>query len=168
MKILTLDFETYFDKDYTLSKATTEAYIRDPRFEALCLGVRYPSGDMACYEPESIPVFLRSQDWANLGVLAHHSQFDGLILSHHYGVKPAMWFDTLAMARLQIGNGFSVALGSLAHHFNLEPKSVPYDLFKGKHWRDLDPATRQLVKDGCMHDVALTFEIFQRLIEGDE
>lgn len=33
MNILTLDFETYFDDDYTLRKLTTEAYVRGPRFE---------------------------------------------------------------------------------------------------------------------------------------
>ena len=33
MNIVTLDFETYFSDEYTLSKMTTESYIRDPRFE---------------------------------------------------------------------------------------------------------------------------------------
>lgn len=46
MNILTLDFETFFSSDYTLSKLTTEAYIRDPRFEALCLGIRWPDGNL--------------------------------------------------------------------------------------------------------------------------
>ena len=34
-KILVIDFETRWDsKEYTLSKMTTEEYIRDPRFKA--------------------------------------------------------------------------------------------------------------------------------------
>jgi len=34
-RILTIDFETRWDKrDYTLSKMTTEEYIRDKRFKA--------------------------------------------------------------------------------------------------------------------------------------
>ena len=33
--IVTIDFETRWDRaDYTLSKLTTEEYIRDPRFKA--------------------------------------------------------------------------------------------------------------------------------------
>ena len=35
MNLAVLDFETLFGDDYTLSKMSTEAYIRDPRFEAL-------------------------------------------------------------------------------------------------------------------------------------
>ena len=34
MNIVTIDFETRWDsKEYTLSKLTTEEYIRDPRFK---------------------------------------------------------------------------------------------------------------------------------------
>ena len=32
MNLITVDFETYYDKDFALRKMTTEAYIRDPRF----------------------------------------------------------------------------------------------------------------------------------------
>ena len=32
-----VDFETYYDRDYSLSKMTTEEYIRDDRFEVIGL-----------------------------------------------------------------------------------------------------------------------------------
>ena len=35
MDIVTIDFETYYDRDYSLRKMTTEAYVRDERFEVL-------------------------------------------------------------------------------------------------------------------------------------
>lgn len=40
-----LDFETFYSTStgYTLKKMTTEAYIRDPRFAAICMG--YDLGD---------------------------------------------------------------------------------------------------------------------------
>ena len=31
MDVYTLDFETYYDQEYSLSKVTTEEYVRDPR-----------------------------------------------------------------------------------------------------------------------------------------
>ncbi len=37
--VTVLDFETYFDQDYTLKKLTTEAYGRDERFLAHLYGV---------------------------------------------------------------------------------------------------------------------------------
>ena len=40
MNIVTLDFESHYSDDYTLSKMTTESYIRDSRFEALGVAVR--------------------------------------------------------------------------------------------------------------------------------
>ena len=40
MDIVTLDFETYYDKEYSLSKLTTEEYIRDDRFEIIGLAVK--------------------------------------------------------------------------------------------------------------------------------
>ena len=40
MNIITIDFETYYDKDYSLSKMTTEEYIRDERFEVIGVSVK--------------------------------------------------------------------------------------------------------------------------------
>ena len=45
MKLLTIDFETYYDKEYSLSKMTTEEYIRDSRFEAI--GVSVQEGELS-------------------------------------------------------------------------------------------------------------------------
>jgi hypothetical protein len=35
MDLITIDFETYYDKTFSLSKMTTEAYVRDPQFEVI-------------------------------------------------------------------------------------------------------------------------------------
>ena len=40
MQILTIDFETYYDRTYSLSKVTTEEYIRDELFEAIGVSVK--------------------------------------------------------------------------------------------------------------------------------
>jgi hypothetical protein len=40
MKIITLDFETYYDRAYSLSKLTTEEYIRDEQFEVIGVSVQ--------------------------------------------------------------------------------------------------------------------------------
>lgn len=46
MQTLTIDFETYYTKQYSLSKLTTEEYIRDPRFEVIGVAVKvWPSDD---------------------------------------------------------------------------------------------------------------------------
>lgn len=171
MNIVTLDFETYFDSDYSLKKMTTEAYVRDPRFEVLGVAIRwneYP--DAKCNQTlwyaedgDDVKNYLYQVDWENTACLCHHSQFDGLILSHHYGVRPRAWLDTLSMARLVLGNHVSVGLASLSQHFGLQAKNVPYDLFKGKRWRELDAGVQKAVADGACHDVELTWQIFNIL-----
>lgn len=161
MNIITLDFETFFDDEYSLKKMTTEAYVRDKRFEVHGCGVRYSDGTQKWIDGHDFPA--RLPDLSDYILLAHHAHFDGLILSHHFGIRPAAWLDTLSMARMLLGNHLPASLEALAKHFNLAPKNVPYNLFKGKHWHELSAETQALVADGCLHDVNLTWTIFNRL-----
>lgn len=161
MNIVTLDFETYFDDEYTLKKLTTEAYIRDPRFAVHGVGIRTQEGHL--YWEDDLRFEFMNRDFSNTAVLCHHAQFDGLILSHHFGIKPALWLDTLSMARQVLGTHVSASLDSLARHYGLAAKSVPYEAFKGKRPGELPAATRKMLAEGCLHDVELTWDIFQRL-----
>ena len=163
MNIITLDFETEFDDDYTLKKLTTEAYVRDARFCAHGCGIRRPDGSAIWYEGCTLDDAFAAVDWSDTAVLCHHAHFDGLILAHHYGVRPALWLDTLSMARALIGNHLSVSLESLAAHFGLEAKRVPYEAMKGKHWHDMDAALQRQLAGGCLHDCALAWNIFLEL-----
>ena len=40
MKIITIDFETFYSKEFSLSKLTTEEYIRSPFFEVIGVAVK--------------------------------------------------------------------------------------------------------------------------------
>ena len=163
MNLLVLDFETHFSDDYTLKKMTTEAYIRDPRFEALGCGVIWPDGTQQWYDGPEIPRIFEDPEFPHCAVLCHHAQFDGLILSHHYNIKPRFWYDSLSMARLSLGVHLSVGLDNLARHFGLEGKSVPYNEFRGKRFADLDRDLLGRLGAGCLHDCTLTLDIFERL-----
>lgn len=169
MQIITLDFETFYDEEYTLSKMTTEAYVRDKRFEAHGASIRWPQGNTIWYD-DTKPTLrdtLNNIDWANTGVVAHHAQFDGLILSHHFNIKPAQWFCTYSMARLVVGNHISVGLGSLAGHFGLGAKTIDYNAFRGRRWSQMTSDVKQMLADGCNHDVELTWLLFQKLLGGE-
>lgn len=174
MNLITLDFETYYDDEYTLRKLTTEGYVRDPRFETLGVAIRwheYPDARLAqtmWYGGTRREIYdtLAQIDWSQTACLCHHAHFDGLILSHHFGFKPAFWLDTLPMARTRLGNHLRVGLGALAEHYALAAKNVPYNAFKGKHWHELDPFVQRELGDGSCHDCDLTREIFTRLSVG--
>ena len=40
MDLITIDFETYYDQEYSLSKLTTEEYVRDTRFEVIGVAIK--------------------------------------------------------------------------------------------------------------------------------
>ncbi len=140
---------------------TTEEYIRDPRFEALGLGVRFVNGDLKWFEdPDEFLHHFREEPTEKTAFLCHHAQFDGLILSHHFGVRPALWLDTLSMARMIIGNHLSVSLGSLAKHYGFANKVLDYGSFKGRHLAELGVLGRRHLAEGCLHDVNITWRLF--------
>lgn len=128
-RIVGLDFETYYDADYTLRKLATSAYIRDAAFEAYGLSHRTYNLETRAFEGETdwvdqrgIPAFLKSVDWNSTAVLAHHTAFDGLILSHHYGVIPAYYYDTVSMARALLDHSIGASLDEVARFFGLGSK----------------------------------------------
>jgi hypothetical protein len=40
MDLITVDFETYYDRDFSLSKITTEEYVRSDLFEVIGVSVK--------------------------------------------------------------------------------------------------------------------------------
>lgn len=98
-RLVTLDFETYYDDEYTLKKLSTSQYVRDARFKAQMVGVKIGNKPTRCYPATKIAGVLAGIPWSTHSLLAHHAQFDGLILSHHYGIQPKMIYCTLSMAR---------------------------------------------------------------------
>lgn len=176
MQIISLDFETFYTKGFELKgmmdypdgikrRATTEAYVRGRSFDPICCCLYWPvTGQRAQLRKPEIFTGLANIDWSRTIVLCHHAQFDGLILSHHYGIRPAFWLDTYSMASVILGNHVKVGLDKLLHHFRLTPKSVPYNLFRGKRFEELDLWTLRQVLDGCSGDTVGTWQVFQHLM----
>ncbi len=165
MNFWALDFETYFSADYSLSKAAynTESYIRDPQFKAHGCAVRDPSGEIFWVTHADLPAFFKSVDWSNACWLSHHTNFDGLIASHHYDVHPAMLLCTKFLFN-QLLPREPKTLDALAKMHNLPAKYVPYNLFRGI--RDLSPDIERQVAEGAKHDVFLNWELFRSAMTG--
>lgn len=163
MNLVCLDFETFFSDTFTLKKLTTEEYIRSPEFETLLCGFRWQDGRREWVGQEDLPTYLPAIDWADTAVLGHHMHFDGLILSHHYGIKPRFIYDTLSMGRLVHGNHISVSLESLCRLYGLAAKSIDYDSFKGKRFSGLSNVELRNLGSGCLGDVDRTLEIFGKM-----
>ena len=119
MNIITLDFETYYDQEYSLSKLTTEEYVRDDRFEVIGVAVKVNDGETTwCAGSHGqIKSFLDTFHWGEALVLAHNMLFDGAIMSWRFGIKPMGWLDTLSMARAIDGVEVGNSLAKLADRY---------------------------------------------------
>lgn len=161
MRPVVIDFETFFGDDYTLSKMTTESYIRDPRFEAHGAAIKWAPNERAIwYDGRELRWQLQQEDWSDVFLICHHTQFDGLILSHHYGVVPKMYGCTLSMGRLLLGNHLPVGLDPMRAHFGMHAKKTPYHLFRNKRWHELTPAVQEEIGDGACDEVESIWELF--------
>ena len=165
-KIITIDFETrWAKKDYTLSKLTTEEYIRDERFKAFGLCAHEYGSDepIRWVSGRDIPEFFSGIDWGRTAVLAHNAQFDISILEWVYDIHPAFIFDTLSMARALRGVEVGNSLARLAEDFGLPAKGTAVHSTDGVH--ELHPALERELAEYCKHDVFLCEEIFKRLVD---
>lgn len=161
-----LDFETYYDKTYTLRKLSTSEYVRDPRFEAMCLGVKFEGEPRRVIAPAEIAVELHKMELWKHTVLCHHAHFDGLILSHHYGVYPRRFACTLSMARAVRPKTVRNDLNTVAEFYGKGNK-LPDILasVKGKHYADLTNEERIQLFLYCGTDVDLMMDIYPELLK---
>lgn len=104
--IVTLDFETFYSTEYSLTKKAynLSSYIRDPQFFAQCVAIRDGLKSAQWYPYGEIEKALEKHRVHERPVLSHNTQFDGFILSEHYGIVPPYYLDTLAMTRGLHGN----------------------------------------------------------------
>jgi DNA polymerase len=163
--LLTLDYETYYGDDYTLSQMTTESYVRDPRFEVILAAIKINDSPAFWLLPERFQQFVDEEvNWANTTLLCHHAHFDGLILSHAYNWRPAFWLDTLSMARLVDGPKARNDLESLCVRHGIGQKGDYVRYAKGKHLADFD--RNQLAEYGrySCNDSEKTYQLAQKFL----
>ena len=166
-RILTIDFETRWDsKRYTLSKMTTEEYIRADEFLAFgaCIHEFGSDSSTQWYRGDELHRVLSTYDWRRTAVLAHNAQFDVSILSWRYSVRPAFIFDTLSMARALRGVEVGNSLARLATDFGLPEKGRAVHSTDGLS--KLDTKIESELAEYCKHDVFLCEAIFERLVKG--
>lgn len=163
MDLITVDFETFYSQDFSLSKLTTEEYIRDPQFQVIGLGIKVNDGETewASGTPEQIERYLKRFDWARSAVLAHNTMFDGAILSWCFDIRPRLWLDTLCMGRALHGVEVGGSLKAMAERYGIGEKGTEVLNAKGKRREDFAPDELGRYGDYCVNDVDLTYKLFK-------
>ena len=163
MDIITVDFETYYDKTFSLSKITTEEYIRSPDFETIGLAIKVNDGETIWLSggKDVLKTYLHANfDWAKSALLAHNTMFDGAILNWVFDIRPKLYLDTMCMGRAIHGTEVSSSLAALSQRHSIGKKGDEVINALGKHRADFTHEELSKYGDYCINDVELTQELF--------
>jgi DNA polymerase len=166
MNLITVDFESYYSKDFGFSKMTTEEYVRHPDFEVIGVGIKENDGETKWFSGthNETQAFLNQYDWANNFVLAHNTAFDGAILSWLFGIKAKGWLDTLSMARAVHGVSVGGSLAKLATHYEVGEKGNEVVDALGLRRKEFAPTQLAQYGEYCKNDVQLCYDIFHLMM----
>lgn len=170
MRTVVLDFETYYDKEYSLRKMTPVEYILDPRYETImCAAIEFnPSiGNRTdVIDGPDFNGWLKTAELNKCCVVSHNALFDMSILAWRYNVRPRLMVDTLGVSRALLGHRLkSLGLASVAQHLELG--------FKGHEVQNVIGMTRKdIINSGRWpgyaeynkNDAELCAGIYDRLV----
>jgi len=167
MSLIVVDFETFYSKDFSLSKMTTEEYIRHEGFEVIGVSVAVDGDEPEWFSGshDEIKEWFKKFDWKNSLVCAHNTQFDGAILSWVFGIRPKGWLDTLCMARAIHGVDAGGSLKALAERYSIGVKGSEVENALGKRRSDFTPEQLARYGEYCSNDVVLTRSLFMCMSE---
>jgi DNA polymerase I-like protein with 3'-5' exonuclease and polymerase domains len=166
VSFVTLDFETYYAKDFSLTRLTTEEYVRSPKFEVIGVSMKIDDDPAMWFSGShaEIKAWLGQVDWANSALLCHNTQFDGAILSFIFNIVPAYYFDTLCMARAIHGVDAGGSLKALVERYRLGEKGTEVINALGKRRTDFNKEDLERYATYCINDTELTFKLFNALL----
>lgn len=167
MQLATVDFETYWDSEHSLSKMDPIQYVMSPKTELQLMSIKidgYPT-DVLVGEDE-MQRTCRKLDWSTKLVIAHNnSGFDALIMAWRLGIRPAMWGCTLAMARPLHAKTVGLGLGKLVQHYGIGVKdNTALVQTRGKCLADFTPQELDaLIRYNRDGDTEQCYALFHRL-----
>lgn len=147
MEIATLDLETYWDPQHSLSKMSPIKYCMHPDTDIISCAFKFNNEKPeVIFGEQEVIAYAREVDWSKYWVVGHNmSEFDSMILAWRMGIKPKLWGCTLAMARPIHAKDIGLSLGALVAHYGLGVKNQSALIAtKGKRLADF---TRQEIAD---------------------
>jgi DNA polymerase len=105
-------------------------------------------------------------DWNEAILLCHNTQFDGAILSFIFNIVPAIYLDTLGMARAKHGVDVGGSLAFLVEYYQLGRKGTEVIDAKGKRLEDFELQDLKQYGEYCKNDVELTYKLYNVLAQG--
>ena len=166
---VTIDFETYYSTaiGYSLKAMPQTAYLRDPRFEVLMVGIAIGDGEPVVHIGEAaVRSALDAIPWERTRCISHNAPFDMAILWERYGHSPRVITDTLAQSRLCFPRVTRHGLADMAKFLNIGVKGQDLELqngLDGDRLARLPDMLRRRLAGYCAGDVKLARAIDRML-----
>ena len=166
MDTYTVDVESYYDKEYSLSKLSVENYLNNVQFEVIGLAIKKNDEPTEWFSGphDEIKAWLDEFDFSNAAIVMHNAVFDYAILNWVFGVRPKLVIDTLSMARAVHGTEVGGSLKALAIHYDIGAKGTEVLNALGKRRVDFSEEELEAYAGYCINDVDLTYELFHKLM----
>lgn len=166
MRIITVDYESFWSTTYTLSKMSPLEYVLGPEYETICCAIKVGDEPTQVYwGHDAIAQRFAELDVPASALLAHNnSGFDSYISAYRFGLNPRMWLCTKAMAQpihsKTTGNG----LKQLVKHYRIGTKEdAILHATRGKHLADFTAEERALMDEYNKADTDQCYALFQKL-----
>lgn len=167
MRLISLDFETFYSPSYGLKNLTTEEYVMGEEFEVIGVSIKVGE-DLAKWYTGThaeLKEILGGYKLETAVVLAHNCAFDAFILSQIFGIYPAKYLDTLSMARALHGVSVGGSLAALVKQYGLGEKGTEVVNALGKHRKDFTPTEMAAYAGYCINDTELCYALFKVLVK---
>jgi DNA polymerase family A len=168
VKIITVDFETFFSDSHSLTKMLPMTYVTHADTQIISCSIKVGSAETEVYFGEDAirGRFDELKSEIAEGMLLGHnmSGFDSMIAAWRFGLKPKMWGCTLAMARpihfAEVGG----SLGKLVKHYGIGVKDNSVLMAtKGRRLEDFTPEEVVQMAVYNRADTDQCYALFQQL-----
>ena len=171
--LLTLDFETYYGRGYSLGRSDTNTidYITDDKFKIQCVGVKVDDEDVEIFREDEMAEFEQflldlTRSGEPIALVCHNTAFDGIILHHHFNWHPDYYVDTMSMSKgMFVGAPASLKALSKRLWSADSGKRKGDELALSKDIYDLPRELMDILANYCIQDVKLTYDAFRVMYE---
>jgi len=168
MNTYAVDFETYYDKEYSLTKMGVEAYCSDPRFDPYFVSIHGPG---VSYDgPVDVAPWgeIAGHRW-----VSHNASFDEAVYRAIQGntrwlaidlPDPEVWECTADMS-VYLSCPRSLAGASFAL-LGVRPDKTVRSNMLGKHWKDLNDDEKKALADYAQGDAVSCYRLWDEHSDG--
>jgi DNA polymerase len=170
-EVIFLDVESFYSKDFSLTKMTTTEYIMDDQFYLQSIAMTEPTGDISYYPEDQLDAAIGhmqtlTREGKKWMLVAHNCKFDAAVLKWRYGIEPTWFGDTMAMAAA-IFTGCRTNLKMVCEYLwpDDEEMRKGTELVQFKGFRELSDEQHAAMKGYNIQDVFLCASIFNKLLQ---